>query len=235
MKQFNRSDFIEKYNISDQYSDFFGSDLVLKIEKFISGRSFSPNIEDVFKALRNPISEIKVVIIGQDPYPQEGVATGLSFEVGGYNSWEKPLLQRSLQNIVRVLYSSYYNDFLKFSEIREKIRKGLKILPPNKIFKSWNSQGVMLLNRSLTVEVGKPDSHTLFWKDITDSLIEYISRKNRDIIYFLWGKNAQELEAKIYGGKIFKSNHPSRLNSKNSEDFTFFEGFRETKNFIDWI
>ena len=155
--------FLKKYGINSEYSDFFCDPTIRevseKIEK-ISKTAFAPAEKDIFKAFSTPLSEAKVVIIGQDPYFQAGAATGLAFEVGNIGSWKEPFKQRSLQNIVRNIYESYTGERKNFSVIRDEIEKELfKIAEPSQIFKLWQKQGVMLLNSYLTVKIDN-DSNT---------------------------------------------------------------------------
>lgn len=175
----------------------------------------------VFNSLNiTPLDNIKVVIIGQDPYfncfntnnkiiPQ---AMGLSFSV--------PMgmdLPPSLVNI--------YNNLLKFGHIRKKPKHG------NLSF--WAYQGCLMLNAALTVQEKCPNGHEKKWSDITDGLIKYISDNTENIVFVLWGAPAlKKLEAKLIDDKKHKviiSSHPSPLSCRNK--LRQYKSFEETDHF----
>lgn len=229
--------FIEKYNIDISYIDFFNEDRIKQIEDIFSSISnYNPKEENVFKALEYPIANAKILILGQDPYPQAEVATGLSFEVGGLNSWIDTFRQSSLRNILRLLYHTYKDEFLKLTEIRKEIENNnFHILAPNKLFKYWHANGIILINSILTCEINTPASHANLWLNLVKDLMTFISFKNRNIKYILWGKTAQEYEKIIFSNDFIKSNHPSRINMKNKEDFMNSKSFSSLKNKINWL
>lgn len=233
--------FIEYYSIDNTYKEFFNYDRVIKINNFIKALendriNITPKKENIFKALWQNLNNIKVCIIGKDPYFQENVATGLAFEVKS-NSWSDEKINTSLKNILKLIYKSYNNELIDINKIRNKINSGeFKILPPNKIFESWEKQGVLLLNSSLTTEISIAGAHHKFWKEIIDDLIKYISSKNPNIIYLLWGNDAAVLEKNILNGDIIKHNHPAICGNLNNEnDFLLGTSFEYTKNIINWI
>ena len=205
------------------------------------GHNINPEPENVFKFMEMDLNNLKVVILGQDPYPEKGRATGRCFEVGDLNDWNDKFRQVSLKNIIRLLYKNYneiieYDDIKKFSDIQKEIRTGeFEILSPNRIFKSWENQGVLLLNTYLTVESGKPGSHSEILEKFSDELIKYISYKNEKIRWFLWGAKAQEKESSIIKGKLYKSRHPMMCSKKYDDDFLKNECFNDTKKIIKWI
>ncbi|MGM0508078.1 MAG: uracil-DNA glycosylase [Fusobacteriota bacterium] len=236
------SNFMKKYNIHETYKPFFEKhheELKYHIKK-IKKERFAPKEENIFRALEYNIDNIKVLILGKDPYFQPGAATGICFEVDGLNSWLKPFKQRSLQNMVRVIYNSYRGDILTFNEIRDQIRnENFNIVPPNKLFTSWHNQGVLLLNSFLTVKIenGKntSGSHKKYWGNFTENLLEYISKRNKNIDFFLWGNHAKSFLKCIDSKKIHISYHPAMAFGKKEEDFLFFKGFEKTKNKINWL
>ena len=130
-----------------------------------------PNKDAIFKCFDYfDVLDTKVVIIGQDPYHSKDTATGLSFEAIN----KKP---PSLMNIFKAVRNTY---------------------PDAKCnIEHWASQGVLMLNRALTVELNKPNSHNKYWKHITNKMVsilsEYLKNNNVKLVFFLWGKNAQEL------------------------------------------
>ena len=208
---------------------------LLYIEKSIA-TGYNPSKENILRFTKMDVKDIKVVILGQDPYPamEDGVATGLAFEVGNLHSWLQPFRQVSLKNIVRLLYKTETGKLPSFSKIREEIAKGdYVILPPDELFKSWESQGVLLLNTSLTVMKGKPGSHKSLWNDFTSDLISYISYVNPDIDWFLWGGHAKGYTNVIRSGRIHAASHP-RINSTNEGDFLDSACFSKTWDKIKW-
>jgi uracil-DNA glycosylase len=134
-----------------------------------------------------PISNLKVVIIGQDPYHQPKQAHGLAFSV---NPGIK--IPPSLRNI--------------FLEIQQNYQLSPN-LPSSGDLSYLASQGVLLLNTTLTVRQSKPNSHVKIWKGFTQKIIDYITSNHKDIIFMLWGNNAKALLKKVPDSLIKKNNH----------------------------
>jgi len=168
----------------------------LKAEK-ASGKIIYPPGSLIFNSFKQtPFSDVKVVIIGQDPYHNPGQAHGLSFSVP--DGIAKP---PSLLNI--------------FKELKNDL--GISI-PENGNLTKWASQGVLLLNASFTVRQNEPGSHAqIGWLQFTDQVIKKISDKKEGIVFLLWGKFAQEKQALIDETKHFvlKAAHPSPLSANN--------------------
>ena len=124
----------------------------------------------------------------------------------------------------------------ELNHIKEDVEKGaFKILPPNRIFKYWKENGVLLLNTVLTTADNKSGEHQKFWNSFTADLLEYISSKNEEMVYFLWGKDTQIFEKNIKSGIVIKENHPSSGgNLSNENDFLNGESFDKTRNIINW-
>jgi len=162
----------------------------LKAEK-ASGKIIYPPGSLIFNAFeKTPFPNLKVVILGQDPYHNRGQAHGLSFSVP--DGVPKP---PSLINI--------------FKELKNDL--GLEI-PQNGNLEKWASQGVLLLNASLSVRQNEPGSHSQTgWLQFTDSVIKKISDQNEGIVFLLWGKFAQEKQSLIDETKhyVLKAAHPS--------------------------
>ena len=155
-----------------------------------------PEESEVYRAFDLcPFDDIKVVILGQDPYPTRGHANGLCFSV-------EPSVRpfpKSLNNI--------------FKEIKDDLGKPL---PSNGNLERWAKQGVLLLNTILTVEEGKPDSHkNIGWEKFTDAVIRKINSEKEGIVIMLWGSKAISKEEMIDKSKhfILKSVHPSPLSA----------------------
>lgn len=168
--------------------------------------SIFPAKDELLKAFRmSPPEEIKVVILGQDPYPTKGYANGLCFSV---NENIKPF-PKSLKNI--------------FSEIEDDL--GIPT-PENGNLERWAKQGVLLLNNVLSVVEGKPDSHAKKgWEQFTSAAIHYLGKEKEEVVYLLWGSKAQEKAMTINENRnlILKSVHPSPLSA--------YRGFFGCKHF----
>lgn len=152
-----------------------------------------PGMHDIFNALKfTPYEEVKAVIIGQDPYHQPGQAHGLCFSV-------KPPVPAppSLVNIYKEL-----EDDLGFP------------VPSHGCLESWAKNGVLLLNTSLTVRQGHPNSHKgMGWEILTDRIIEKLNEREKPMVFILWGNNAKAKESLITNNHhlILKGAHPSPL------------------------
>lgn len=167
------------------------------------GKKVYPLRENVFNSMRlTRFSEVKVVIIGQDPYFNEHhvhgpEAHGLCFSVK-----EGIPAPPSLQNI--------------FKEIRKSIYKGKEDVEFSTDLTRWATQGVLLLNASLTVIAKSPNSHaTVGWHSLTDNIIETLSEKKLNLVFMLWGAFAQKKASLINAKKhlILKTSHPSPLSA----------------------
>ena len=236
-----RMEFMEKYNIHEDYYDFFTVEKVTAINSFIKCMEirkieYIPKNEYVFKALRSSISSRKVCILSNEPYSQGEIATGLAFEVKN-TSWVNHEINISLKNILKLLYKTYNGKMEDIEKIRKEISHNeFNILPPNELFKSWEKQGVLLLNSSLTAIEEKTGEHNKFWHPFTRDLMEYISTKNENIVYLLWGKDAEQFEKNILNGEIIKSNHPAKGgHSEGEKDFLKGDFFEKTKDIINWL
>lgn len=236
-----RMEFMEKYNIHEDYYDFFTVEKVAAINSFIKCMEirkieYIPKNEYIFKALRNSISSRKVCILSNEPYSQGEIATGLAFEVKN-TSWVNHEINISLKNILKLLYKTYTGKMEDIEKIRKEIcHNEFNILPPNELFKSWEKQGVLLLNSSLTAIEEKTGEHNKFWHPFTRDLMEYISTKNENIVYLLWGKDAEQFEKNILNGEIIKSNHPAKGgHSEGEKDFLRGDFFEKTKDIINWL
>lgn len=236
-----RMEFMEKYNIHEDYYDFFTMEKVAAINSFIKCMEirkieYTPKNEYIFKALRSSLSSRKVCILSNEPYSQGEIATGLAFEVKN-TSWVNHEINISLKNILKLLYKTYNGKMEDIEKIRKEIgHNEFSILPPNELFKSWEKQGVLLLNSSLTAIEEKTGEHNKFWHPFTRDLMEYISTKNENIVYFLWGKDAEQFEKNILNGEIIKSNHPAKGgHSEGEKDFLKGDFFEKTKDIINWL
>ena len=195
----------------------------------------TPAGEKIFRAAL-PVEQIRVVILGQDPYPQPGVATGLAFEVGGLHSWKQPFRQVSLKNIVRLLYASYTGAdpyAISYGDVIAACDRGdFSLLPPDRLFSYWAENGVLLMNTALTCKPGYPGSHAALWQPLTDDLITYIENRAHPV-WFLWGKSAGQYKGRVE--RYFASRHPMLSSPKWEDDFLKNPCFRQTASMIDWL
>ena len=155
-----------------------------------------PAKEDIFNAFRlTPLSQVKTVILGQDPYCRPGQANGLSFSV--QPGIAKP---KSLNNIFKELQSDL----------------GIPV-PESGCLDGWAEQGILLLNTVLTVRDGERNSHTgIGWEIFTDHIIKIINSQDHPIVYLLWGNPAKEKAALITNPHhlVLKASHPSPLSAR---------------------
>ena len=160
-----------------------------------AGRPFLPSGDRVLRAFERPLDAVRVLIVGQDPYPTPGHAVGLSFSVAP----DVRPLPASLRNI----FQEYATD--------------LGHPPPaNGDLSPWADQGVLLLNRALTVQVGRPNSHHgRGWEEVTEQAIRALAARGGPLVAVLWGRNARNLRPLLGGVPCLESAHPSPLSAHN--------------------
>ena len=223
--------------VHPEWAEFFEENqkLLDRILKRVS-ISCTPEPEKIFTFARCGVSDRKVIILGQDPYPQPGIATGRAFEVGTLQSWSKPFRQISLRNIMRAVYHVYTPnmEILSFQEIKRKIEAGdFPILPPNQLFEDWERQGVLLLNTALTCKPGKPGSHAALWEPFTPKLLSFVKRRTPQAVWFIWGSHAARY-LPLITGKTYCSRHPMMCSEQYEDDFLKNPCFLETADRIYW-
>lgn len=188
--------------LSDEIEKPYFRDLITEVEKECSDHTCYPPKELIFAAFDyTPFENLKVVIIGQDPYHGDGEANGLCFSVN-----EGVKIPPSLRNIFRELNDDLGNIFFPTSGNLER----------------WAKQGVLLLNASLTVRKDLPNSHKhLEWNIFTDAVIQKISEEKENIVFLLWGSFAQKKGAKINRDKhlVLESGHPSPMSANQGKWF----------------
>ena len=164
-------------------------------DELAAGRQYLPSGDNVLRAFKLPLSEVRVLVVGQDPYPTPGHAVGLCFSVGR----DVRPLPKSLVNIYKELESD------------------LGIPPaPHGDLTHWFEQGVLLLNRVLTVRPGAPASHRgKGWEDVTTRAVEALVARGGPLVALLWGRDAQSAESLLPGVPVVKSAHPSPLSAHN--------------------
>jgi len=166
--------------------DYVINELVKQVSE---GRRFTPKFKDIFNAFYEcPREDLKVVIVGQDPYPQLGVADGIAFSCSNKGKAEK-----SLQYINKALGTDYTD------------------------LRCWSNQGVLLINTALTVEVNKIGSHYHLWKSFVEYFFEGLNRCCPDTIFIMMGKKAEEWQTLIPNCKILKCPHPASAAYRGGE------------------
>jgi uracil-DNA glycosylase len=174
------------------------SDTITAIGTFLrdevgAGRGYLPSGDNVLRAFRQPIDHVRVLIVGQDPYPTPGHPVGLSFSV---DQAVRPL-PRSLANIYRELVDDVDVP-----------------IPTSGDLSPWADRGVLLLNRVLTVSPGKPGSHRgKGWEQVTEHAISALVQRDQPLVAVLWGRDAQTLTPLLGSTPIVASVHPSPLSA----------------------
>ncbi|MBQ0045672.1 MAG: uracil-DNA glycosylase [Mycoplasma sp.] len=200
-------------------------DYFLKLIKYINAqgntKEIYPEPERLFACFNFfKVEETKVVIVGQDPYHTPGFANGLAFAVN-----QGVVMPKSLVNIFKEL-----KDDLGIARLDTELR-------------DWAAQGVLLLNRVLTVNKGEPNSHkNQGWEEFTNAAIKLVNDKCKNVVFVLWGNNAQELKPLIDESKhlVLCSSHPSPLgyykSFKGSKPFSKINAYlkQHNKKEIKW-
>ena len=158
-----------------------------------AGRSYLPAGPQILRAFERPMQQVRVLIVGQDPYPTPGHPIGLSFAVDRH---VRPL-PRSLGNIYRELHAD------------------IGLIPPSHgDLTAWSDQGVLLLNRVLTVQPGKSASHRgKGWEPVTEQAIRALVERGGPLVAILWGRDAQTLRPMLGDTPIVESAHPSPMSA----------------------
>ena len=192
-------------------------DLIEEIDTFVQGRAIAPAYDLIFRALTQPIGATRVVIFGQDPYPTQGHAHGLAFSVEASVSPLPP----SLRNIYKELYSD------------------LAIVRTLGDLSDWQEQGVMLINRILSTDIGQSMAHSKSgWQEVTEAVAQTLGKRN--VIAVLWGNTAQELKKHFSPEDVVSSVHPSPLSAHRgffgSSPFSLVNAKLVTKGYkeINW-
>ncbi|MFM5951326.1 MAG: uracil-DNA glycosylase [Micrococcales bacterium] len=189
--------FFEQMHPTWQYALGDCRDLLLLMEVKLAGdsRPFMPVEHRIMRAFEMSMDDVKVLLVGQDPYPTENVAIGLSFAVDLEVSKTLP---RSLQNILKEVSN----------DLGPKVKVGGDL-------SLWASQGVMLLNRHLTVPIGAASGHDdLGWARFTDKAVAALAERHGEkLVAILWGKQAAELEPLLGAAQVIRSAHPSPLSA----------------------
>jgi len=195
-----------KRELNDEFSSMYMENLrtFLKQELKLEKKIFPP-MNKVFNAFNlTPFTNVKIVLVGQDPYHGNGQANGLSFSVE-----ENIKIPPSLQNIFKELFTD-----LRLTS------------PQNGSLEKWAKQGVLLLNNCLTVEKGRPGSHQgKGWEKFTDKVLQTVNDKKKNIVFILWGRKAQEK------GNFLDKNRHLVIESSHPSPFSAHTGFFGSKPF----
>ncbi len=197
-------------DISDEWKDILKLDLDDIVNKISICKELTPCLSKVFQFAREtPLKNIKIVILGQDPYPKAGEACGSAFKC--FTN-----IPPSLKNIYKCLLSY----------------KLIRNMPETGDLTLWETQGVLLLNTALTTLIGQSNVHKNIWKDYMIKLINNISLigKRKKIIFFLWGNNAKSFKQYIHEScDVLEYSHPSPLSGIS---FTYCSNFIEANNIL---
>ncbi|GGB81564.1 uracil-DNA glycosylase [Knoellia flava TL1] len=164
-------------------------------EEIAAGRGYLPGGAHVLRAFEQPLDDVRVLVVGQDPYPTPGHPIGLSFAVAP----DVRPIPRSLVNIYTELQSD------------------LGVPPPTSgDLTPWAERGVLLLNRVLTVRPGTPASHRgKGWEQVTDCAIDALVTRGGPLVAILWGRDARSLRSRLDGIPCVESPHPSPLSARS--------------------
>ena len=158
-----------------------------------AGRGYLPAGDNILRAFRQPLAGVRVLIVGQDPYPTPGHPVGLSFSVA-------PDVRRLPGSLVNI-FTEYHAD-LGYPK------------PATGDLSAWSERGVMLLNRVLTVQPGKPGSHRgKGWEQVTDQAIRTLAARGGPLVAILWGNDARNLAPLLGETPTIQSAHPSPMSA----------------------
>ncbi len=201
-----------KAALQDEFFKDYFNELRLFLHREYEQNTVFPTGKNIFKALNyTPLSSVRVVILGQDPYHGPGQANGLCFSV---NSGVK--IPPSLTNIFKEIRADYSH---------------IKVADGN--LEPWAKQGVLLLNATLTVKANEAGSHqNKGWEQFTDAVIKTLNEKKEGVVYMLWGAYAQKKGNQINKDKnlILKSSHPSPLSAYRG--FFGNQHFKKTNEYL---
>lgn len=208
--------------LKDEFEKDYFSNINDFVKKEYETKTIYPPFDEIFNAFKlTPLNNVKVVILGQDPYHEKGQAHGLAFSTPD----GRPI-PRSLKNIFKEINTEY----------------GYPI-PESGCLESWARQGVFLLNTVLTVEEGKANSHSKCgWQTFTDNVIKLLNSQTQPIVFLLWGKQAEKKKELITNPNhlVLVTSHPSPFSAMRgffgSNHFKLTNYFLKENNLdeIDW-
>lgn len=196
---------LDKSLIAEDWAEALApvDDRIKELGRFLRTEpEYRPVSSQVFRAFERPLADVRVLVVGQDPYPNPDYPIGLCFAV---RSDIRPLPE-SLKNIYKELHAD-------LPDVQ---------IPEHGDLSAWSDQGVMLLNRVLTVRPWKAGSHIgKGWEDVTDCAIDALVARGGPLVAILWGKPAQQLRPRLGATRLIESSHPSPYSARIS-----FEGSR---------
>ena len=208
--------------LSDEFTKSYFRNIISFIDDEYKKKTIYPPYGDIFNAFKfTPLSEVKVVILGQDPYHEKGQAHGLAFSTPD----GRPI-PRSLKNIFKEISLEY--DYP---------------IPASGCLENWAKQGVFLLNTVLTVEEGNANSHSKCgWQTFTDNVIKILNKQKQPIVFLLWGKQAEKKKELITNSNhlVLVTSHPSPFSARRgflgSNHFKLANEYLKEKGLseIDW-
>lgn len=203
---------LRTYLLGDSFQTLLNELVKLRNE----GKRITPPLKNVFRAFEEcPVNTVKVVMIGQDPYPQFGVADGIAFSCGNTNYPEASL--RYMLKEINLTVPQEQKDPVQSADL-----------------KRWSNQGVLMLNCALTTNIGEIGKHYELWSDFIAFVLDYLAWNNQGIVYVMLGKKAQEWDDFIYDSnvKIHVSHPASAAYNKQSrwESNDLFNKINESLN-----
>ncbi len=199
--------------LKSEFSKQYFKELSSFLHEEYENKTIFPSKTQVFRAFSTDLNEVKVVILGQDPYHTPGVADGLAFSISAKNNYMPP----SLINI--------------YKEIDADL--GLHANKSGNL-SAWQKQGVLLLNNVLTVEAHKAGSHRgKGWEEFTEAVIKYLNSERDNLVFILWGRDARNKKKLIDTKKhlVLESAHPSPLSAYNG--FFGSKPFSKTNKYLE--
>lgn len=208
--------------LKSEFSKPYFKDLANFLHDEYENKTIFPPKHQVFRAFSTDLNDVKVVILGQDPYHTPGVADGLAFSISARNNYMPP----SLINIYKEIDSDIGEHKNKSGDLS-----------------AWQKQGVLLLNNVLTVEAHKAGSHRgKGWEEFTEAVIKYLNQEKENLVFILWGRDARSKKKLIDSHRhlVLESAHPSPLSAYNgffgSKPFSKANDYLKEhgKNLIFW-
>lgn len=182
--------------LDDEFKKEYFKNIKYFVDSEYSNKSIYPPYDEIFNAFKlTPLSNVKVVVLGQDPYHEAGQAHGLAFSTPN----GRPI-PRSLKNIFKEINAEYNCP-----------------IPESGCLESWAKQGVFLLNTILTVEEGNANSHSeCGWQTFTDNVIKILNKQTQPIVFLLWGKQAERKKELITNSNhlVLITSHPSPFSAR---------------------
>ena len=199
--------------LKSEFSKPYFKELSKFLHEEYETKTIFPPKQFVFRAFSTDLNEVKVVILGQDPYHTPGVADGLAFSISAKNNYMPP----SLINIYKEIDA----------DLGKHANKSGSLVP-------WQEQGVLMLNNVLTVEAHKAGSHRgKGWEDFTEAVIKYLNFEKENLVFILWGRDARNKKKLIDTKKhlVLESAHPSPLSAYNG--FFGSKPFSKTNEYLE--